>query len=579
MPEEGSIPPGPGTGVRLGAAVWAGVVLAMALVALTPHPGAKLLGMNGAGAALALLSAAACGRRARSGPRSEAGAWTWIALAMGVQAAGHGVILLDYLRGVLPSPGADLSDLIFLAVLPALFASLVLWPHRARSTVRTLRTALDAFIFGGSILFVSWQLGLRDMVRAHPDGTALVLLLSVLLVCLDFGYWAYLVLPFSRWPRGPLGYLGLALGGACVVNLASTLVALAGTYHPGHWTDLLTLPVLALPAFAAWSPFEAPPQEAPEETPERPGGVELLLPFLPVVVGLMVVLVQVFLARDRLDWQTSALAGVVVAVLILRQFLTLWDLERLSSNLEARVQERTLELDQAREVLVRTERLNAMATLGAGLAHDIKNLIGVVRNYAMLVHRDLQEARVPELEDLEAIQLASSQAVELANQLMNYGRSESDPVACFDLVARVRQLGAMLEAILPEGIGLELDLPEQALVLKENPFHLDQMVVNLVLNARDALPQGGTIRLAAHPIRLDERREGVRLEVSDNGVGLSPEAKAHLFEPFFTTKPFGEGTGIGLASVKAALRGFGGQIQVDSEPGRGARFTILLPLG
>lgn len=531
----------------------------------------------------ALISAWTCARRGSQAAEGTAtgllpSPWGWLASAMVFQALAHLVLLAGLFGLGRVQALATLSTLLSLAAFPALFLGLLMWPHPRVGPGRRRRTTLDAFLFGGSLLFILWQLGLRDLANAAPGEMALYLILPFVLVCLDFGYWAYLVMPAAALPRGPLGFLGLTLGGAFFVNLAAMLAGLGGSYGPGHWSDALSIPVMALPALAAWSPLPAAFPADTAEPEERPGRLQLILPFIPAAAGLGVVLVQLGLARHRLDWQTVGFAAFIVAGLFLRQFLTLWDLEKLSRSLETRVQERTRELTHAQDVMVRTERMNAMATLGAGLAHDLKNLIGVVRNYALLVHRDLQEGRPAEMEDMEAIQLASGQAVHLANQLMNYGRSEEEENETFDLTLQLRQLETMLRAILPPEIALVTDFPERSLMLRENPFHIDQMVVNLVLNAQDALVEGGVIRLTAVEDQLENGKPAVRLEVADNGTGITESVKARLFEPFFTTKTSGKGTGIGLASVKEAIRGFGGSIKVESEPGVGSRFIILLPL-
>lgn len=564
-----------------GSALIKGSALVLTLLAtlaglLIHHVPTRMLEVNLAGAAVALISTWACARR--SAPKNESSAWHWIALAMLIQASGHLIMVAQAFQWVPPSVSQRLVDVLFLLVLGAFLMGLTRWPHGERSQGRRFRTMLDAFIFGGSLLFIFWQLGLRDMVSTSQHLGGVFLILSFVFVCLDFGYWVYLILPSAEWPRGPLAYLGLTLAGACLVNMATMLTGLTGTYFPGHWTDALTIPVLLLPALGAWS-HETTELVLSSEGPDpRPGGLQLFLPFLPASLGIGVVVVQLVIARHRLDWQTTGLATLVVTALFLRQFISLRDFERLSQSLESRIRERTKELSHAQDVMVRTERMNAMATLGAGLAHDMKNLIGVVRNYALLVHRDIQEGRPVEMEDLEAIQMASGQAVELANQLMNYGRNEEEHDEPFDLTLRLAQLGAMLQAILPAGVTFILELPNEPMILKENPFHIDQMIVNLVLNARDALPEGGIIRVEARLEEGKDGRRGVCLEVEDNGTGIAPDVKAHLFEPFFTTKPSGHGTGIGLASVKAALRGFGGQIKVVSEAGQGTQFILWLPL-
>lgn len=574
MPEVRGVPPKQDDSALFKGSALGLIMLATLAGLAIPHVPTRMLEVNLAGAAVALISTWACARR--FAPKNETSAWHWFAVAMLIQASGHLIMVAQAFQWVPPWVSQRLVDVLFLVVLAAFLVGLTQWPHGERSQGRRFRTMLDAFIFGGSLLFIFWQLGLRDLASLSLDGVFLIL--PFVFVCLDFGYWVYLILPSAEWPRGPLAYLGLTLAGACLVNMATMLAGLTGTYFPGHWTDALTIPLLILPALGAWSHETSELVLFPEDSDQRPAGLQLFLPFLPATLAVGVVVVQLAIARHRLDWQTTGLATLVVTGLFFRQFLSLRDFERLSQSLESRIRERTRELSHAQDVMVRTERMNAMATLGAGLAHDMKNLIGVVRNYALLVHRDLQEGKPAEMEDLEAIQMASGQAVELANQLMNYGRNEEEHDEPFDLTLRLAQLGAMLQAILPAEVTFILELPNEPMILKENPFHIDQMIVNLVLNARDALPDGGIIRVEASLEEGKDGRRGVRLEVEDNGTGIAPAVKAHLFEPFFTTKPSGHGTGIGLASVKAALRGFGGQIQVVSEAGQGTQFILWLPL-
>jgi signal transduction histidine kinase len=263
---------------------------------------------------------------------------------------------------------------------------------------------------------------------------------------------------------------------------------------------------------------------------------------------------------------------------VLRMMLALRDLRAFTLDLDQRVRARTRDLEEAQAVLLRTERLNALASLGAGLAHDLKNLLGVMKNYALLVGQDLAEGRPIQPGDLEAIQQASDQAGGLANQLMAFGREEAESDATFDLRDRLKQLISMLRSALPAYISLEVRYPPTAMILPGDATRLDQMLINLVLNARDAIEGSGRILVEAQPCTLADGRRGALLLVSDSGIGMTEEVQAKIFEPFFTTKSIGSGTGLGLASVKALVDLMEAEIEVHSVVGRGTTFLLRFPM-
>jgi two-component system, cell cycle sensor histidine kinase and response regulator CckA len=241
---------------------------------------------------------------------------------------------------------------------------------------------------------------------------------------------------------------------------------------------------------------------------------------------------------------------------------------------------------QLEERLLQSEKVESVGRLAGGIAHDFNNLLTAILGYTELLSNN------PSLDargrsDLEEIQKAGQRAAGLTQQLLAYSRKQVLIPKEVDLNQAVLDLKGMLTRLIREDIVLTYALEETPAVIKIDPTQLEQVILNLVLNSRDALPGGGYIRLEVARVSLADvpmvadlnvqASEFVRLRVIDNGVGITPEVRAHLFEPFFTTKELGKGTGLGLASVYGIVRQSQGFISVESEPGCGATFTMHFP--
>jgi signal transduction histidine kinase/ActR/RegA family two-component response regulator len=257
-----------------------------------------------------------------------------------------------------------------------------------------------------------------------------------------------------------------------------------------------------------------------------------------------------------------------------------------NDELERRVRERTRELEQAhadlqREAeerksterqLAQAQKMESLGRLAGGVAHDFNNLLTAILGNLELARMDLPEGS-PVQQNLDEVQHASESAKALVRQLLLFGRKQAGEAMAVDLRLALTDATRLLRRLLGEDIKISLELPSDAVFLKLDPMQLEQVVVNLAVNARDAMPHGGTLS-------IDVRRRApgqVRLSVSDTGVGMTDEVRARVFEPFFTTKPLGKGTGLGLALVFAVVRQNGGTVNVDSELGRGTTFTIDFP--
>jgi two-component system cell cycle sensor histidine kinase/response regulator CckA len=236
--------------------------------------------------------------------------------------------------------------------------------------------------------------------------------------------------------------------------------------------------------------------------------------------------------------------------------------------------------------LKQSAKMESIGRLAGGIAHDFNNLLTAILGYTemLLGARDATDA---DRHDLEEIQKAGQRAADLTQQLLAFSRKQVLVPKDVDLNHTIVALQTMLSRLIREDIILSCDLEPEPAMIRIDPTQLEQAILNLVLNARDALPGGGHIRLEVAHVRRSEMEvppdhaaaasEYVRLRVADDGVGISPEVRAHLFEPFFTTKDVGKGTGLGLASVYGIVRQSNGFIAVDSSPGAGTVFTMHFP--
>jgi PAS domain S-box-containing protein len=221
------------------------------------------------------------------------------------------------------------------------------------------------------------------------------------------------------------------------------------------------------------------------------------------------------------------------------------------------------------------QKMEAVGLLAGGVAHDFNNLLTAIGGHAQLVLEDLP-ADDPRRNDLETILAASARAGELTNQLLAFSRKQVLSPAVQDPAVLVRELEKMVGRLMFEEIRLVIRIDETAGRILADAGQLTQVLMNLVVNARDAMPQGGVLTISVAPGRL-QGQEAVELAVSDTGTGMSESVRGRVFEPFFTTKAIGKGTGLGLSTAYGIVQQSGGVIEVDSELGRGSTFRILLP--
>jgi two-component system cell cycle sensor histidine kinase/response regulator CckA len=239
--------------------------------------------------------------------------------------------------------------------------------------------------------------------------------------------------------------------------------------------------------------------------------------------------------------------------------------------------------DQLRQ----SQKMEAVGRLAGGIAHDFNNLLTVITGYSEFLQAQL-EAKTPHWEVMEQIKTAAGRAASLTKQLLAFSRRQVLQPTVLDLNAVVENMQQMLKRLIGEQITLVTTLSPRIGLVRADPSQLDQVIVNLAVNARDAMPRGGRLVIETANVRFDRAytaahvdiQEGAyaMLSVSDTGCGMDPDTQTRIFEPFFTTKEGGKGTGLGLSTVYGIVKQSGGHLAVYSEPGRGSSFKIYLPL-
>ena len=234
--------------------------------------------------------------------------------------------------------------------------------------------------------------------------------------------------------------------------------------------------------------------------------------------------------------------------------------------------------------LLLSEKLEAIGKLSGGVAHDFNNLLGVILGYSSELQKRISPDD-PYREAVDEIQNAGKRAASLTQQLLAFSRKQVFEPQILDLKTIVAEAVKMLERLIGEDITLDIVPVRQIGMVKADRGQIERVILNLAVNARDAMPQGGTITMEIADVELDESilalgctiapGSYVMLKVTDTGCGMDAELQSHIFEPFFTTK--GQGTGLGLATVYGVVKQSGGDIAVESSPGKGATFRIYLP--
>lgn len=445
------------------------------------------------------------------------------------------------------------------------------WPFRGGSDAQPrIQNLLGSLIFAGSLFLLLWTTSLwNEWDQGRWPLYFRMMGITIRIASLG-GVLIYFLAEDPRRVRGPLGWMfvSTAFAGTFLLFLRPLLYDANGFLQPSPLFGVLP----AIPLMFGTAAWLGLPVEFPEDQPRlRYDLVDLVL-YMPFAAVGVLLLLTALLHHNYLLHQLLGFMAIT-AVLLVRQFLLLREVRRANEQLEERVLIRTHSLEELQGIMLRTERMNSVGALGAGLAHDLNNALGVITSSTELCKMDLEEGQAPAAADLDRIMVAARQSSVLTSRLMAFARQEEEVLGPIDLAEEVGNMEHVLRMMLPRNIALSMEVGDSPVRLKGSRTRFEQILVNLVGNARDAMPEGGCIRL-----RLWLEPPSVHLEVIDDGEGMTPETQARMFKPFFTTKPPGKGTGLGLASVKLLVEESGGRIQVDSTLGQGTRFKLSFPL-
>jgi signal transduction histidine kinase len=259
------------------------------------------------------------------------------------------------------------------------------------------------------------------------------------------------------------------------------------------------------------------------------------------------------------------------------------ELQTANEQLKSEMAERA----RTEEALRQSQKMEALGKLAGGIAHDFNNLLTVIRGYVDCL---LTEGQQPPdtLEALREIDQATERATKLTSQILMFSRKKRMQPQVLDLNEVITRLDSLLRRLLGENIVMQFHGSPAPLMVHADPIMMEQVLLNLVTNARDAMPQGGTLTITLNAVEINEAhvrtnpksRPGrfVCISVADNGGGIAPAVMPYLFDPFFTTKEPGKGTGLGLATVYGIVEQHQGWIEVGNEPGQGAKFSVFIPV-
>jgi len=495
-----------------------------------------------------LLAMAVITRRGRQEPTRRA-AWTWLLVALLIHALVVALIPILNKLPWIPPVVAPFYMLTMALGMTGWFQERLLWAGGVRRMLEGLLFALAVITLSSKVI-----LGAQGALMGP---TWIRLVFNIVTFAILLGIAVFEALVDLRRLKGPLGWLGLTLLGGCVINLLAIRAQLLGHWSPAYPSALLS-PVnllgLVLAAHAPWTRDNLTREEGRGQNPW--GGA---LVYTPFALSLIWVLASLH------DWKAPdpllvLLVGTMAILLLVRQVIALRDQASFSRILQENLAARTRALEESQEVILRTQRLNLVATVGAGMAHDLNNLLGVVCTLA-----EQQGSR-------EELVKTAHRAAALARKSMAHAGDPDATRELFDLSETLGHLQPILTRLAGPGIALSVDCAGDEAWMEADPLQVEQVLVNLVTNARDALSGQGTLEIT---LRVEGER--CHLEVVDDGPGMTPEVLERIFDPFFTTKTKGAGTGLGLPSVKAFLDQVGGTLEVVSAPGQGTRFSLHLP--
>jgi signal transduction histidine kinase/CheY-like chemotaxis protein len=514
--------------------------------------------------------------------RAERTAWLLIASGIVAWTVGnvyYSLYLIDDVLLKIPS----VADGLWLAEYPVTLIGVLLL-MRSRRAADGARVWLDGGIAGLALAALSAAVVLPPVLSAAGGTETAAFLTNVAYPVGDMVLLGTVATALAQrhWRLDRMwGTLALGVVFFIVADGYFLVGAAKGTYVVGTIADAGWLLCGLLLAFAAWQPVER------DVARRRQGRWALVFPSL---FGAIALLLLIWDHVERLNTVAIVLASASVTAVLVRMTFTLSENLRMLRGLreEAEVlalkNEHLLEVDRLKDERRHSQKMEALGQLAGGIAHDFNNLLMVVTGHTELLRMKLSTDRSVRGE-LDAIATAAERAADLTGQLLTFSRHGVIEGSYVDLNDLVRETKVMLASAIGSTIHLETTLADGVAPVQADRGQISQVLVNLVLNARDAMPHGGRIEIATGGACLDDLADAVddgvtlyaTLTVTDTGMGIDEATRTRIFEPFFTTKETAGGTGLGLATVYGIVDNVGGSISVESVPGVGSTFIVSLP--
>lgn len=521
-------------------------------------------------------------------------AWLWFGLCLAAYFLGD--LTFFYQDYVSPQSAAGLNvtlaDGLYLAFYPFALLGLLNLPGAPVRSGERLRFAFDLGIVMVTAWMAVWYFVISPGAQqTHPDPLSQIV--SAAYPIGDLVVLAGLVVLLYRGQdattRSTLVLLAVALVNFVASDLAYAYTRLAGVYAAGDWVDIGWIAAYLFFLLAA---LRQPFLERGSRTERWSAGVlkrlALFLPLVAIAVGYGLVLV-IELTRMPTDERVLGLfasAALLTVLVTARQGLALADNQRLnaelralSDDLEARVAERTRQLQQAQDELLQSQKLAIVGTLAAEVVHEVSNPVNLILNAGETLEAELEERGEVErgtlAEFLPIVNRAAWHATRILRSLRSFSRGAAPELAPQRLSEVVADTLLLIGDRAGQGPTFRVvaDVPADLPLVVCDRNQIAQVLFNLINNARDAMPDGGTITLRARAAQ-----DSVQLEVIDTGVGMPPEVLTKIFKPFFTTKPIGQGSGLGLSIVERIMREHHGSVTAASPgPGQGTTITLTLP--
>ena len=521
--------------------------------------------------------------------------WAWLFLGLSVFTQLIADSLWAYMEVIQQLPMDELfpsvADYFYLSFYPLMLLGLLRFPVAPLKPTERLKYALDLATVMIAAWIVVWYFvvgptaagGESDwltvaIAAAYPIGDLVVMGGTVALL-------------LRRQREAERSALLLFLGGLAFYVAADLIygyASIAGTYVSGGWVDIGWVAAYLVFAYAAIRQPYAGRSQTTQWSEQFVSRLSTLLPIAAIVVGYGLAFIISALGLAPPEQIQGLLVGVALLTLAIvgRLVVTLRENARLnaelrafSNELEARVEQRTHQLQQSQEALLASQKLASVGTLAAGVVHEVSNPLSTILTAVESLETQLAANKAdPETLKvyLPIISRAAWHATRIVQALRTYSRGSAPELAAQNVTEVVQDalllMGYQLKKWSDIKLETELDADLPDVICDRN--QIAQALINLLSNAKDAMPQGGTISL-----RTRRGPQGVVIEVADQGMGIAPENVSKIFDPFFTTKPIGEGSGLGLSIVSGILRAHNGTIEVHSDGlGRGTAFTLTLPV-